>query len=169
MFGIIGGSAQQFYEDGIRMSFKENNVELGSYLSQNSSPSAYEDPKKNEYNADAPSSVNVRWSGGSEEQLEKIITQKYLAIFPDGQEAWTEWRRTGYPKQITAYTNRTDGTHGNVIDSDGYKYGVRRMPFPRSEYDGLNSENVIKAKSLLKSGVDDSNSRVWWDANSKLD
>ncbi len=169
LFNIIVGSAQQFYEDGIRMSFKENNVELGSYLSRNNTPSAYEDPKKSEYNASAPSTVSVRWGGGSEEQLEKIITQKYLAIFPDGQEAWTEWRRTGYPKQITAYTNRTDGTHGNVIDSDGYKYGVRRMPFPRSEYDGINNENVLKAKLLLKSQVDDSNSRVWWDANSKLD
>lgn len=26
------------------------------------------------------------------------MIQKWIALFPNGQEAWTEWRRTGYPK-----------------------------------------------------------------------
>ena len=170
LFEVISGSAQAYYEKGIALSFEENGLSIGNYANGQSTPSAYEDAKNPLYNTNSPSTVSVKWeSGGSkEEQLEKIITQKYLAIFPDGQEAWSEWRRTGYPKQITAYTNRTDGAHGNVIDSDGYKYGVRRMPFPRSEYDGLNKENVLKAKTLLRSGVDDCNARVWWDANPKL-
>ena len=32
-----------------------------------------------------------------EEQLQKIITQKYLALYPNAVEAWTEYRRTGFP------------------------------------------------------------------------
>ncbi len=171
LFNMIPGSAQDFYYSGILKSFEENGVTAGNYLESSASPDAYEDKKNAEFNALAPSKVSVSWDNAfsNEERLEKIITQKYLAIYPDGQEAWTEWRRTGYPKQITAFTNRTDGTHGNVIDSDGYKYGVRRMPFPRSEYNGINKENIQKAVGLLKSGKDDSNARLWWDANPNLD
>lgn len=171
LYGIIAGSAEEYYRNGINKSFEENGVSNNTYSSSSAIPASYEDENNDTYDALAPSKISIRWSEASndEERLEKIITQKYLAIFPDGQEAWTEWRRTGYPKQITAFTNRTDGTHGNVIDSDGYKYGVRRMPFPRSEYDGNNKENVIKAQELLKTGVDDSNTRVWWDANPNLD
>ena len=31
-------------------------------------------------------------------QRQQILTQKYIALFPDGIEAWAEVRRTGYPK-----------------------------------------------------------------------
>ena len=37
-------------------------------------------------------------AANQEEQLEKIITQKWIACWPEGMEAWTEQRRTGYPK-----------------------------------------------------------------------
>jgi hypothetical protein len=30
----------------------------------------------------------------------KIITQKWIAGFPEGQEAWSDYRRTGYPKLL---------------------------------------------------------------------
>lgn len=30
-------------------------------------------------------------------ELQKIITQRWLAAFPDGQEAWNIWRSTGFP------------------------------------------------------------------------
>ena len=33
-----------------------------------------------------------------ETKLEKLITQKWIAIFPDGQETWVDFRRTGYPR-----------------------------------------------------------------------
>ena len=36
------------------------------------------------------------FAGGSkEEQLEQIITQKWIAVFPNGNEGWAEVRRTG--------------------------------------------------------------------------
>ena len=34
-------------------------------------------------------------AANQEEQLEKIITQKWIACWPEGMEAWTEQRRTG--------------------------------------------------------------------------
>ena len=170
LFHLTPGNAEELYKKGIQSSFDEYGVSSKDYITSPSRPTAYRDGKNSAFGAPAPSSVSVRWSdaSGDEERLEKIITQKYIALYPDGQEAWTEWRRTGYPKQITAYTNRTTAAAGNVLDSDGYKNGVRRLPFPRSEYDGINKENVTKAVSLLSSGIDDSNAHLWWDANPLL-
>jgi hypothetical protein len=38
-------------------------------------------------------------SGPKEEQIKKIITQKYIALFAlNPQESWTDYRRTGYPE-----------------------------------------------------------------------
>ena len=37
-------------------------------------------------------------SGTPEEQLEKIINQKIVALYPDEFQGWCEYRRTGYPK-----------------------------------------------------------------------
>lgn len=35
--------------------------------------------------------------GDKEKQLEAIITQKWMAIFPNGNEGWADFRRTDYP------------------------------------------------------------------------
>ncbi len=37
-------------------------------------------------------------AGNFEKRLEQIITQKWIALYPDGWEAWVERRRTGYPR-----------------------------------------------------------------------
>ncbi|MRI64473.1 SusD/RagB family nutrient-binding outer membrane lipoprotein [Ornithobacterium rhinotracheale] len=162
---IISGDAKTFYEDGVKMSFAENNVNIGNYLETGGSADQYVDPKNTKYNASAPSSLSKKWDdvSNNEEHLEQIITQKYIAIYPDGQEAWSEWRRTGYPKQIPAYLNKTNA---GVIKSDGHKNGVRRFPFPQSELDE-NTANVTKAIGLLN-GPNNSATHLWWDANPNL-
>lgn len=166
----MGGTAKHFYEEGIRKSFEENKVsdlndELDEYLSSIAQPQAYVDPVNSAYNAASPSTITVAWSESDdvEKKLERIITQKYLAIFPDGQEAWTEWRRTGYPRQITPVKNLTNA---GVITTDGYKNGVRRMPYPRNEYD-RNGENLQKAVQQYLGGADNASVNVWWDKKEK--
>jgi hypothetical protein len=133
-------------------------------LSSNNTPVAYQDPAGS-YNYSAQSNITVKWNeaDGSEKNLERIITQKYLAIYPDGQEAWTEWRRTGYPRQIPPVENMTNA---GVKTSDGYKDGVRRMPYPRSEYE-RNADNLNKAISTYLGGVDNASTNVWWDKKVK--
>ncbi|MEG2574288.1 MAG: SusD/RagB family nutrient-binding outer membrane lipoprotein, partial [Bacteroides sp.] len=54
--------------------------------------------------------------------LEKIITQKWLACWPESYEAWTEQRRTGYPKLFKVQVNASNG----AIDTD---IMIRRLPF----------------------------------------
>lgn len=165
-FNMGGGTAKQYYENGIKMSFEENGVALGTYLSRTSQPAAYIDPATTpKFGASAPSNVTVAWdeSDDNEKKLEKIITQKYLAIFPNGQEAWSEWRRTGYPRQIPPAANYSNK---GVIISDGYKNGVRRMPYPQTEYD-QNNENLQAAIQQYLGGVDNAATNVWWDKKVK--
>lgn len=98
----MGGTPQALYEAGIKASMKLNGVSEGSYLNSTSMQLAYVDPKRpnNEYDSPRLSDVTVKWDEGAsfEQKLEKIIMQKWIALFPEGTEAWSEFRRTGYPK-----------------------------------------------------------------------
>lgn len=60
----------------------------------------YIDPLKSSNNISAVSNITIGWkeNDSKDKKLERIITQKWIATFPNGQEAWTEFRRTGYPK-----------------------------------------------------------------------
>jgi len=43
------------------------------------------------------SQASVAFTGSPQERLEKIGTQKWLALFFSGMEGWYDWRRTGIP------------------------------------------------------------------------
>ena len=163
--GLISANAKDLYNKGVAMSFEENGLQAGNYTTASGLPAAYVDAIHSNYNADAPSRISKNWDAVStdEQHLEQIITQKYIAIFPDGQEAWSEWRRTGYPRQITVFENRTNSS---VANSDGSKNGVRRMPFPQVEK-RENTANVTAATKLL-GGADNAATPLWWDKNPLL-
>ena len=75
-------------------------------------------------------------------------------MYPLGQEAWSEFRRTGYPKVFPVIDNLSNGLI-NDIDQ------VCRIPFPESEYLG-NAPEVEKATKLL-GGPDNGGTKLWWD------
>ncbi len=78
--GLIGGAAQQYYEEGIRASFEYYDVTMpANYLTQ----------------------TGVAYTGGSEQ----IITQKWLASMLVGYEGWFNFRRTGFPVLTPAIDN----------------------------------------------------------------
>ncbi|HEY0272239.1 MAG TPA: SusD/RagB family nutrient-binding outer membrane lipoprotein, partial [Chitinophaga sp.] len=94
------GSAQSLYEAGVNTSMSQWNVAAGAYLSDTKSkPASYHDPKNSRNDHDSMTSITIAWSEAATqaEKKERIITQKWIAMFPEGQEAWTEYRRTGYP------------------------------------------------------------------------
>ena len=75
-------------------------------------PADYVDPM-GEYSHDAVSTITIAWEPGAanfEKNLERIITQKWIAIFPLGVEAWAEHRRTGYPKLLPVVEIKTPTT-----------------------------------------------------------
>lgn len=155
----MGGSAQEFYEEGIRVSFGENNVSgADNYiLDAVSKPIAFADHAEGSgLDIAAPSDITIAWneSASSEESLERIITQKWIAMYPDGPEGWAEFRRTGYPKLLPVVYNGSNGT----IDTD---IQVRRIPFPQSEY--INNNEGVQTGISLLNGSDNGGTRLWWD------
>lgn len=154
-----GGTPQSLYESGISTSFQQYGLGDASTYYNNSTnvPAAYVDPKTAGNSAPAPAgAVTIKWDNAAtnEQKLERIITQKWLAIFPEGQEAWSEFRRTGYPRLFPVVQNNSGGTISTDIQ-------IRRLPFPQSEYN-TNSTELNKGIQLL-GGPDNGGTRLWWD------
>ncbi|KAA6352306.1 hypothetical protein EZS27_000256 [termite gut metagenome] len=155
----MNGNARDLYERGIAVSFEENGVQgVSNYITNSASvPSSFVDNAVgSSNNYAAPSNITIAWnsSGVLEENLERIITQKWIAMFPDGPEGWAEFRRTGYPKLLPVVTNNSNGTIDTNIQ-------IRRLPYPQSEYQN-NSDGVASGVSKL-GGADNGGTRLWWD------
>lgn len=157
-----GATPNSAYEEGVRLSFNEWGASgADSYLSDGVKIAAnYTDPLKSSNNINAVSNVTIAWQEGdtNNKKLERIITQKWIAMFPNGQEAWSEFRRTGYPKLFPVAVNYSAGTVDTNIQ-------IRRLPFAKSEY-SLNETNLLKAIELL-GGPDTGGTRLWWDVENK--
>ena len=130
-------------------------------------PESYEDPLGKESNTSEVSTVTVKWDtrGDFETNLEQIITQKYLAMFPEGQEAWSEFRRTGYPRILPVLVNNSGGKISTSKQ-------IRRLNYPSTEY-STNAEAVATATHTLNSESsnptgDNGGTSVWWDKNPRL-
>ena len=183
-WNIGNESVQQLYEDGIRKSmenelkyrgnyagikqYADNAVE--DYITGTSTQIDYNDPIRPELSVKALNKLGVKWDEGAtqEEKLERIITQKYFALFPLSTEAWAEQRRTGYPRLFPAFVNESNG----AIDSTE---GIRRVIYAENEYNTnaaeleksgiklLNDENTSK----LGFTGDKGGTHVWWDNANK--
>lgn len=156
----MGDTAENLYRKGVETSFAENNAgDASSYLADDTlTPADYTDPVTAAYSTDARGDITIAWNeaDGFEKNLERIITQKYIALYPNGQEAWTEFRRTGYPKVFPVCVNESNG---GCVDTETQ---IRRLPFPQSEYN-TNREQLDKGIALL-GGPDNPGTELWWDA-----
>lgn len=125
--GWITGVAANHYEAGIEASWRQWGVydanDFATYLLQ----------PEIAYN-------QANWD-------ELIGYQKWIALFPNGYEAWSEWRRLGFP----ALTPNEWG----VLDQIPV-----RFTYPTSEATN-NTENYNAAVSAQ--GPDDPLTNVWWD------
>ena len=95
------GDPETLYKQGIETSFQENGAtgSVDTYMASGNKPAANKvTSSKFGFDYQAPSQATAKFEGTQEQKLEKIIIQKYIALYPNGQEAWTEFRRTGYPK-----------------------------------------------------------------------
>jgi hypothetical protein len=157
----MGGTAQDFYNQGITASFVENGLQASAaatYLTNNVlTPIAFTDNSgQSGNNISSPSTITIAWNAAAtfETNLERIITQKWLALYPDGPEGWAEFRRTGYPKILPVVSNNSNGTISTATQ-------IRRIPFPQSEYNN-NMTGVQTGISAL-GGPDGGGTKVWWD------
>lgn len=89
------------------------------------------------------------------EQLEAIITQKYIAMnFVTADEAWNEYRRTKYPVSIVGGTPATTMVSVATLSSRSDKLAGRIL-YPNTEYT-YNADNAPK-------GINTFTSLVFWD------
>lgn len=154
-----GKTAKDLYEAGIAASFNQYGVSSPNYAKSSNKPADYIDPvAPAELNHAAMSQVTPNWddAANDEERLEKIITQKWIAGFPEGNNAWAEWRRTGYPKLLPIVKN--ENQNGVTLET-----GIRRIPFAADEK-ANNPEGVKAAIQLLK-GPDLETTRIFWDVD----
>jgi len=121
---FITGNASDYYEDGIEASFDALGLsaEAASYITANP------------YDA-------ANWE-------ESIGIQKYIALFHNGHEAWTEARRLGVPQLAAAASNG--------------RANPNRMIYPVEEV-LINTTNYNEAASAM--GGDDTTSTIFWDVD----
>jgi hypothetical protein len=157
----MGGTAKSFYEEGIRVSFSSNKVGgAEEYLNNNTAtPLPYVDPNSALNNMPPITLITVKWdeSATSAQKLERIITQKWIAMYPDGQEAWSEFRRTGYPKLYPVTVNKSGG------DVPNGEF-IKRIPYP-SAITVASKNGVSEAVTKHLNGQDKMFTPIWWDVN----
>lgn len=149
----MGGTAKEFYEKGIETAFKQWGIAdaavITAYTNGTTTPVALNDMAKTPALSDIP----VKFSADPAKQLEQIITQKWLANYPNGHEAWAEYRRTGYPKLYARINSDNPDSPKDAV--------VRRTPFVIGEQQ-TNAKAVADATTKL-GGEDKSSTRLWWD------
>jgi len=161
------GTAQSFYEAGVTLAFQERGVTMpGGYLTNSTATAAPYVDTQNPANSIAAGSpylnnIPVAWNSGTngtsfESNLQRIITQKWIAIFPDGEEAWSDYRRTGYPVQFPVAVNNSGGLIPSVP-------GIRRLPFPTDDASTNPKGQAIGLTEL--GGPDNGGTKLWWDKN----
>lgn len=152
----MAGTAENLYREGILTSYDEYGLD-GTDLSGEDYVTSTKTPASFNGITPAVSDVPVAFdSGGSKEkQLEQIITQKWIAIYPDSREAWAEKRRTGYPK----FYNRLNTDNPNISVTEV----PRRVPYVDGEFT-TNARAVNEAIANKLGGSDNGATKLWWDA-----
>lgn len=82
-------------------------------------------------------------------ELEQINTQLWIALLLNGNETYSNWRRSGFPLLVASPT--TESLSQTI---------PRRFEYPLSEKQ-QNTENINAAIQII--GTDDWTGRVWWD------
>ena len=147
------------YEKGVKLSFEEFGVSgVDAYLANSSDkPAAYSDNLQTSAgstgnNHPAMSDITIKWADDGR-ALERILTQKWIALYLDPLNGWADQRRTGFPNLFQS--TKSDDPTVTVAR------GQRRLRFPQSEYNN-NSENVQKAVTFLDGGKDTNGTDLWW-------
>ncbi|MDB5243335.1 MAG: hypothetical protein JWP57_3960 [Spirosoma sp.] len=80
--------------------------------------------------------------------LTQVLEQKWIALFGQGVEAWTEYRRTGIPSLVVPKVNYNAG----MIPT--------RLPYPSAE-ENLNNMNFKSALTAM-GGANTMQTKLWW-------
>lgn len=135
--GLASGDAQSLYQEGIRQAmlvWEVDPAEIENFLA---------------------TEEMALLNGSTTENLEKIATQRWIAAYTDGFEAWAIVRDSGYPSEL----------YQGVSDYDIYSAGTlngaypQRMRYGTGAYNtnGANTETANQAQ-----GPDEQRTKLWW-------
>ena len=134
MRGWISGDANSLYLEGIQVSMDYVGVDATA---------------ASDYIAGLPT-----LSGANEVSLKQLITQKWVANFPNGVEGWADFRRTDYPD----ITLPEGGVSANATVADGT--WVKRINYPDNQHQ-QNQVNMPSSQNTV--ATDRMDIKVWWD------
>lgn len=147
----MGITAEEAYNKGIEMSLEywgADAAAIAAYQQSSATPVGVSD-----FNSPPMTNIPVKFGADAATQLEQIITQKWIAMFPDGWEAWGDLRRLELPKLYP------------IINSDNPDVPVghimRRVGYVPNEF-ATNQAAVDDAINKL-GGPDVASTRLWWD------
>ncbi|MBE9586489.1 SusD/RagB family nutrient-binding outer membrane lipoprotein [Mucilaginibacter sp. JRF] len=150
--GYLSGDAQATFERGIRQSFHFTLLDQfgAEYYSVSEGLAEYYDVNSTNR------LVNFELAATDAQKLEAIITQKYIAMnVINADEAFNEYRRTGYPTVTgTSATGTFASTQSTSTRADRM---LSRIPYPQTEYT-LNASNVPQNIRIFED-------KIFWDVN----
>ena len=151
----MGGAPEELYEAGITNSMDQWGITdtdiIQNYINSSETPI----PPQDFLNSPAISNVPVKFGTDPDMQLEQIALQKWIALFPDGWEAWAEYRRMDELELYPVANSDNPAIPDPTIEE------IRRVPFLISEYQ-TNAAAVEEAIQLL-GGPDKVTTPLWWD------
>jgi hypothetical protein len=156
----MGGTAKDLYNQGITQSLTQWNVTdptvQQAYINSVKTPIAPGDYM----NSPAVSTIPVLFNTVDNNiALQQIQTQKWLALYPDGMEAWADWRRGHYMKMYPVVNS------DNPDLPDPTTQWIRRLTFLTSEKETNGDAVDAATKNLLGGGGDKITTPLWWDKN----
>ncbi|MBF4517869.1 SusD/RagB family nutrient-binding outer membrane lipoprotein [Flavobacterium sp. ANB] len=135
----VGGSAQGYYENGVKAAMEVLTI-FGDKVP------AVTGTEYTTYITTYP----FKTAGTEAQKIEQIITQKWILLLFNGFEAFSEYRRTGYPVLVPV-NDPTGETNGTI---------PRRLIYDQSEL-LTNADNYQQA--ISRQGLDRMTTRIWWD------
>jgi hypothetical protein len=152
--GILGGTAATDFNNGIAASFSY--LEQGPTVNSGDTVTAQAITDAANYQTANSTSylANFSLAASTAQKTEAIITQKYIALnFIHGEEAWSEYRRTGYPvSSSTVLGNPYGAIASTQSQATRPDHLPTRLPYPASEA-ATNAANVPQGVSVYSSTI----------------
>ncbi len=144
----VTGSAQEWYEAGVTASLQQWTAlaKAGPLNAISAGDAEITTAEIDAYLADPM----VAWNAAN--ALELIYTQRWLALMPNGPEAFSLVRRTGYPAVIESYELPMTGYPGMGVPL--------RFPYGTNER-ARNADNLAPAEAGITSDM--YGKALWWD------
>ncbi len=130
--GLAGGDAETYYTAAITASLEQYDVsdsDISAYLGQ----------------------AAVAWDAAN--WAEQLGWQKWISLYGQAPDAFTDWRRLGYPELVAG--------PAAVLDNGALP---RRLFYPSTEQ-SLNGANYTNA--VANQGADELTTRLWFDVEDK--